>query len=605
MDLDEQMDQTLVSEPTTKAKSIKKSSKPKSKTAKSKKAEAEDAVDQMDVDDTEHTNPEPPKPRRATRGKKRSSEQANQELGAESTEHPEPAPKRRATKTRGSVAQQHAADLDSAALAVTQEQSETAPEEEPKKGRRDTKKNTSKGRKVSEDSSTSKTELSSSVPGNAELDAALEADLAKDEPEVEEQQAELAPKQTSKKSKSSKKSMSSREAQPETDPSTDQAEKPEGEQEEVRGNQVEPVESEQSAQTKPNRTSNQRRSKQSKSQEMVPKSRASAEMRTKDAEPAAAERHDSVVSVEVAMRKPGELSDAEPIKEAETSKPKKASTGKGKISKKTSKLSVEEPEPRKEDVENIENIEDSQNQTADEGVDAPDQQEEVQEQEEQEEQGEREEEADDQPARRRSSNIPPKTAERYSDISREKQFAKSLTESQTSDNHGESKKTRDSGKQAGGNVSPLPSARSTPSLSPQSSDAENQPPFTKPSAQRTPVLSPSKQPSGRVPLAASTPSPSKRNANAGSLKTSQPWAPIDIENALFGKDSDKENAGFNGKATGDLSSPEKKMTVDEWIMWNAKNGEERLKQECERLVSQFEKEGTRAMRVLEGIECID
>jgi hypothetical protein len=47
------------------------------------------------------------------------------------------------------------------------------------------------------------------------------------------------------------------------------------------------------------------------------------------------------------------------------------------------------------------------------------------------------------------------------------------------------------------------------------------------------------------------------------------------------------------------------MTVEEWIYWHARNGEEKLKRECERLVSQFEKEGARAMRALEGIECID
>lgn len=47
------------------------------------------------------------------------------------------------------------------------------------------------------------------------------------------------------------------------------------------------------------------------------------------------------------------------------------------------------------------------------------------------------------------------------------------------------------------------------------------------------------------------------------------------------------------------------MSVEEWIKWHAKNGEEKLRQECERLVGQFEREGARAMRVLEGIECID
>ena len=82
---------------------------------------------------------------------------------------------------------------------------------------------------------------------------------------------------------------------------------------------------------------------------------------------------------------------------------------------------------------------------------------------------------------------------------------------------------------------------------------------------------------------------------------------MDIDEVLFGEASEKENdlSGLFRGAKASLTSPEKKMTVQEWIAWNAKNGEERLKRECERLVSQFEKEGGRAMRRLEAIECVD
>jgi hypothetical protein len=83
---------------------------------------------------------------------------------------------------------------------------------------------------------------------------------------------------------------------------------------------------------------------------------------------------------------------------------------------------------------------------------------------------------------------------------------------------------------------------------------------------------------------------------------------VDIDEVLFGQASDKENADLAGmfkNIKGTLTSPERKMTVEEWIMWNAKNGEERLKRECERLVGQFEKEGGRAMQRLEAIECMD
>lgn len=79
-----------------------------------------------------------------------------------------------------------------------------------------------------------------------------------------------------------------------------------------------------------------------------------------------------------------------------------------------------------------------------------------------------------------------------------------------------------------------------------------------------------------------------------------------MDEILLASGSDKENLDLHAalKAIqGELTSEEKKMTVAQWIQWNAKNGEERLRRECERLVGQFEKEGARAMRALEGIEC--
>jgi hypothetical protein len=47
------------------------------------------------------------------------------------------------------------------------------------------------------------------------------------------------------------------------------------------------------------------------------------------------------------------------------------------------------------------------------------------------------------------------------------------------------------------------------------------------------------------------------------------------------------------------------MTVEEWIMFNAGLAEEKLRGECEQMVGVFEKEGGRAMGVLEGVECLD
>ncbi|KAH0534121.1 hypothetical protein FGG08_007279 [Glutinoglossum americanum] len=146
------------------------------------------------------------------------------------------------------------------------------------------------------------------------------------------------------------------------------------------------------------------------------------------------------------------------------------------------------------------------------------------------------------------------------------------------------------------------------------SDAENQPPSSRPSAS-----TPFRAYTARIPLAASTPtasSPSKRNVVTG-LQTSLPWTTIDLE-AVFlpsptspsirrggDEDADKENRGVGVSVTDamkGLTSPEKKMTVGEWIGFCAKREEERLREECERLVGVFEREGNRAMRALEGIE---
>ena len=118
----------------------------------------------------------------------------------------------------------------------------------------------------------------------------------------------------------------------------------------------------------------------------------------------------------------------------------------------------------------------------------------------------------------------------------------------------------------------------------------------------------------RVALApiAATPSrtsPSKRNIIAG-LKSQTPWKKIDLD-AVMGTPMisapDKENNGTDrllrkGK---ELTSPEKKMTVEEWVYFNASEAEKMLKHECEAMVSRFESEGNKAMSVLEGLECIE
>ncbi|KAG9675285.1 hypothetical protein KCU99_g7212, partial [Aureobasidium melanogenum] len=170
------------------------------------------------------------------------------------------------------------------------------------------------------------------------------------------------------------------------------------------------------------------------------------------------------------------------------------------------------------------------------------------------------------------------------------------------------------------------SAHSTP-RSAQQSDAENQPPSSSTHAPATaqkvvPALdavnsaiqpkeifaSPTK--TTRVPLAASTPnhSPSRRSPSKfGRLTSTTPWEAVDLESIFF-PDSENENGDaddvFNKllEVGGALSSPEKKMTVEEWIRSRAELGENKLKNECERMVMLFEKEGNRGLAALNGIQ---
>ncbi|EKD19651.1 uncharacterized protein L3040_002006 [Drepanopeziza brunnea f. sp. 'multigermtubi'] len=151
----------------------------------------------------------------------------------------------------------------------------------------------------------------------------------------------------------------------------------------------------------------------------------------------------------------------------------------------------------------------------------------------------------------------------------------------------------------------------TPSQSPQSSDAENHPPSSKPSALAPRTTTPNNA-RPRMPLSETTPmmSPSKRNIIAG-LQSKQPWTSVDLE-TIFMKSPSAEKPVtdiFGGAVQkikdGELTSPEKKMTVEEWIQHNAATAEEKLRSECERMVGLFESEGTRAMRALEGVECLE
>jgi hypothetical protein len=104
------------------------------------------------------------------------------------------------------------------------------------------------------------------------------------------------------------------------------------------------------------------------------------------------------------------------------------------------------------------------------------------------------------------------------------------------------------------------------------------------------------------------------------------WSPADIENIFL--TSPAKQAASKGKAYGvgpdmnmndldkdalasvvgsvreNMTSEEKDMTVEQWVRWNAKRGEEELKSKCETMVTVFERQGAKAQRALDGIRCM-
>jgi hypothetical protein len=626
VDMDDSMDQSMMSQSTTKSKSTKKSSKGKGKGAKSKKEEPAEVESHMETESAEVTESEPAKAKHTGRGKKRASEDITKEDPKPiASEEPEQAPveppaKRRATRTRSSsISRNYNYDRSDSAMLDADTVDEGASEEETKRGRKPTKKGASRARKVSDVSVTSKPVSKARIPRDSEIEAEIEAGLDADIPESIEAQHEPEPERepepepepeqprVSKKAKATKKSKAvAKSPEPTPQEQTEDAvdeDHMESEAERVPEEVPEPP----AAKNKTAKGSKKKGSKKAKAEETKAESQEPQEPLeplepVKSDDKMDSERHESFISVEIINKEPEpSLKPEESVPEPDDSekpaaKPKRKGSKKKDASvpkEKKSKKLEKEPTPPPESPIVEHDVEPSVDEPEDgfETVDdLPDQLEVVQPPQESSPQQQR--------SHRTTTNFPPKTAKRYSDIPQEEHLAETIAHSSPYDTQ-----------QSNRAVSPLPSAhRSTPSMSPQSSDAENRPPSSRPSASRANDQSTPQEPKFRAALTASTPSPSKRNANAGFGPSGQPWTPIDIDDALFGDNSDKENADLASlfkSVKGGLTSPEKKMTVQEWIAWNAKNGEERLKRECERLVGQFEKEGGRAMQRIEAIECID
>ncbi|EFQ98560.1 hypothetical protein MGYG_01587 [Nannizzia gypsea CBS 118893] len=148
----------------------------------------------------------------------------------------------------------------------------------------------------------------------------------------------------------------------------------------------------------------------------------------------------------------------------------------------------------------------------------------------------------------------------------------------------------------------------TPSPSPQASDAENRPPSSKPSTMSKTKPDAASHVRELLATKALIISPSKGELSSRQLTTAEPWDPIDPDEALLPDPTEKENVSLTEilhAAKDGITSPEKRMNIEEWVFWNAEKGEEKLRNECERVVGIFEREGGRAMQALNGIECID
>lgn len=155
--------------------------------------------------------------------------------------------------------------------------------------------------------------------------------------------------------------------------------------------------------------------------------------------------------------------------------------------------------------------------------------------------------------------------------------------------------------------------------SPNGSDKENVPssvmqPVTAQKARQPVLLSPwDTTTTSRIPLAPGTPnrslmktsnlSPSK---TVSGIQSSILWRPIDLDTVLLPTPTSSP-----GKlevelvaAAGQLTSPEKLMSVEEWVRFRAEEEEKVLKGKCERLVEVFEKQGMVAVESLRGIDVV-
>ncbi|KAM5452724.1 hypothetical protein MaudCBS49596_003030 [Microsporum audouinii] len=571
VDFDDTMDQSIMSQGGTRTvKAPKKTTKSKARSAKSKKDEEVDIPSQSDIveqHDREALTPQG----NPSRGIKRKSEAIGGTEGNNSEDdhqpHPEQKPrKKRATATRTKKAQRTTSSTVDYAEPTDDELGlETAPK--PKRGRK--KGSTSRVRKSSIASNIAAAPSTAQIPNDAQIDAELEADLYKDL-STEGIASKTVEKAPSKQRISAISIASGHRKVSLKDEDLEELPKPE----------VQKKNTKKKATKKHTSTSTVDRLPASELDQM--NSEADVDM------------DEPVVSIPIQTQDAGKAQSEEPAlqpKKTKQSKKIKATTGTTKGRKKRA------------DSNDVNDIDPSEMSAPTENTASN-----------------REEPMP------RLSNGGNSNNNREADVAERAKGRGSSSQNPNSETQHRKKRgstqeepiTRRPSKQIQqAQASPLtldPSTNlspreCTPVSSPRSSDAENQPPSSKPLTISKTQPHTASQPT-KAPLATKTPilSPSKGEPRSRQLTTADPWEPVDLDEAFLPDSTEKENVSLTDilhAAKDGITSPEKRMSIEEWIFWNAEKGEEKLRNECERVVGIFEREGGRAMHALNGIECID
>lgn len=150
--------------------------------------------------------------------------------------------------------------------------------------------------------------------------------------------------------------------------------------------------------------------------------------------------------------------------------------------------------------------------------------------------------------------------------------------------------------------------QSTPPLSPPQSPPQLSPQLSPHSPPRSPISNnqisdtepQSSDAENHLPEKPNTPP----NQHFTAPESTKQWEAIDVE-MFFGDEEHEHFVNALSKLkTGQLSKAESKMSVEQWIYHTAELAQEKLREECERMVAAFEAEGLKALACLEAIQIV-